>query len=132
MATHTLNVNLAGCSIGDQGCKYLARLSGLCKCQDTHSAVLTMDLINNDITHCGVDHISTFLKVGCIDNLRLGSTMTFSGEHVKLSGRNKLRSLQGTLTIKLTFITLWGEGGGFLCVSLGSFKMILEFCKLIV
>ena len=98
-------IHLAGCSIGDQGCKYLA--SGLCKCQDMHSAaVLTMDLSFNDITCCGLDHLSAFLKVGYIENLQLGSCLISSGEHLKLRGRNRLQSLQGTFSN----ILKWGWG----------------------
>ena len=69
MAADTFNVNLKGCSIGDQGCKYL--VSGLYKCLDTHSAVTTllnMEMGNNAISHYGVHHL---LKIGCINILNL-------------------------------------------------------------
>ena len=72
MATGEFKVNLTGCSIGDQGCKYL--VSGLHKCLDTHSAVttlLSMDMDSNAISHHGVHHLSTLLKIGCINVLNL-------------------------------------------------------------
>ena len=59
-------------SISDRGCKYL--VSGLNKCLDTHCAVTTllnMDMSFNDISHHGVHHLSTLLKIGCIDYLNL-------------------------------------------------------------
>ena len=84
--THKFEVNLNNCSIGDHGCKYLAR--GLKKNQDTHSAVstlFTMNLGNNAITHCG-DLLSTLLKVGCIEDLRLGSENNSKKHSNKLQG----------------------------------------------
>ena len=72
MAAGEFKVNLEVCSIGDQGCKYL--VSGLHKYLDTHSAVTTllnMDMILNDISHHRVHHLSTLLKIGCIDCLNL-------------------------------------------------------------
>ena len=72
MAAGEFKVNLRSCSIGDQGCKYLVR--GLHKYLDTHSAVttlLSMDMLSNAISHHGVHHLSTLLKIGCINDLRL-------------------------------------------------------------
>ena len=59
MVVDEFKVRLSGCSIGDQGCKYL--VSGLHKCLDTHSAVttlLTINLSNNAITHFIFLHFS--------------------------------------------------------------------------
>ena len=72
MAAGEFKVNLESCSIGDQGCKYL--VSGLHKCLDTHSAVTTLlniDMSFNGISHHGVHHLSTLLKIGCVDYLKL-------------------------------------------------------------
>ena len=72
MAAGEFKVNLSSCSIGDQGCKHL--VSGLHKCLDTHSAVttlLSMDMYSNAISHHGVHHLSTLLKIGCINVLDL-------------------------------------------------------------
>ena len=72
MAAGEFKVYLESCSIGDQGCKYL--VSGLHKCLDTHSAVTTLlhiDMGHNSISHHGVHHLSTLLKIGCIDCLDL-------------------------------------------------------------
>ena len=72
MAAGEFKVYLSSCSIGDQGCKYLVR--GLHKCLDTHSAVTTLLNINmglNGISHHGLHHLSTLLKIGCIDCLDL-------------------------------------------------------------
>ena len=72
MSAGEFKVILFNCSIGDQGCKYL--VSGLHKCLDTHSAVTTLlhiDVMLNDISHHGVHHLSTLLKIGCIDYLDL-------------------------------------------------------------
>ena len=71
MAAGEFKVNLDTCSIGDQGCKYL--VSGLHKYLDTHSAVttlLSMDMSSNAINHHGVHHLSTLLKIGCINVLK--------------------------------------------------------------
>ena len=65
MAAGEFDVNLHSCSIGDQGCKYL--VSGLHKYLDTHSAVtflFSMDMGSNAISHHGVHHLSTLLKIG--------------------------------------------------------------------
>ena len=72
MAAGEFTVNLGGCSISDQGCKYL--VSGLHKYLDTHSAVttlLSMDMYSNAISHHGVHHLSTLLKIGCTNDLNL-------------------------------------------------------------
>ena len=72
MAAGEFKVALHSCSIGDQGCEYL--ISGLHKYLDTHSAVTTllnMDMNSNAISHHGVHHLSTLLKIGCINVLNL-------------------------------------------------------------
>ena len=72
MAAGEFEVNLRSCSIGDQGCKYL--VSGLHKYLDTHSAVttlLSMHMNSNAISHHGVHHLSTLLKIGYINSLDL-------------------------------------------------------------
>ena len=56
-------VNLWGCSIGDQGCKFLVR--GLCKCINPNSKVtsqLDVNLSYNDIHEEGMYHIAQLLK----------------------------------------------------------------------
>ena len=90
MAAGEFKVNLSQCSIGDQGCKYL--VSGLHKCLDTHSAVTTLlniDMKLNAISYHGLHHLSTLLKIGCID-------------YLELSGNNLLSELD---TIHATFDT---------------------------
>ena len=65
-------VNLSGCSIGDQGCKYL--VSGLHKCLDTHSTVtttLSMNLYHNNIKQQGVSDLSELFKTDYIKTLNL-------------------------------------------------------------
>ena len=55
-------VNLAHCSIGDQGCKFLVR--GLHKCINAQSKItsqLNLDLSNNDIHEEGIHHIAQLL-----------------------------------------------------------------------
>ena len=72
MSAGEFKVNLEHCSICDQGCKYL--VSALHKCLDTHSAVTTLlhiEMEFNTISHHGVHHLSTLLKIGCIDYLSL-------------------------------------------------------------
>ena len=72
MAAGEFKVDLTSCSIGDQVCKYL--VSGLHKCLDTHSAVTTLlhiNIMQNDISHHGLHHLSTLLKIGCVDYLGL-------------------------------------------------------------
>ena len=73
MAAGEFEVNLMSCSIGDLGCKYL--VSGLHEYLDTDSAVttlLSMDMgLSNAISHHGFSHLSTLLKIGCINYLDL-------------------------------------------------------------
>ena len=88
------NVNLGDCNIGDQGCKYL--VSGLHKNLCTHSelsTLLTVDLSNNAITDCGA-HLSTLLKVCCIEDLRFGSHRFMEPFQCT---NNKFGSLQGMI-----------------------------------
>ena len=56
-------VNLGGCSIGDQGCKFLVR--GLCKCLNAQSKItsqLDLYLYLNDIHEEGIHHIAQLLQ----------------------------------------------------------------------
>ena len=56
-------VYLRGCSIGDQGCKFLVR--GLCKCLNDPSKItspLDLELFNNDIHEEGIHHIAQLLQ----------------------------------------------------------------------
>ena len=72
MAIGKFSVVINYCSIGDKGCKYL--VNGLHKCLDTHSAVTTLldiYMTGNDISHHGLHHLSTLLKISCIDFLSL-------------------------------------------------------------
>ena len=99
MAAGEFKVDLGNCSIGDQGCKYL--VSGLHKYRDTDSAVttlLTMNISMNAIIHHGVHHLSTLLKVGCIEGLNLSNDETFiTSTFYNNTNCNKLGSLQGIL-----------------------------------
>ena len=102
ITTSHFEVNLQYCYIRDIGCKYL--VNGLHKSLDTDSevsTVLTINLANNTITHFGVhNHLSTLLKVDCIEGLGLGSVcLMVDGENLKIPGGNKLQSLQGTMLI---------------------------------
>ena len=56
-------VDLEGCSIGDQGCKFLVR--GLCKCLNAKlrtTSKLTLILRNNDIHEEGIHYIAQLLQ----------------------------------------------------------------------
>ena len=56
-------VYLAGCSIGDQGCKFLVR--GLCKCLNDQSKVtsqLNLAISSNHIREEGIHHIAQLLQ----------------------------------------------------------------------
>ena len=56
-------VDLASCSIGDQGCKFLVR--GLCKCLNAQSKItsqLYLNLFSNDIHEEGIHHIAQLLQ----------------------------------------------------------------------
>ena len=90
IATGEFEVNLEDCNIGDHNCKYL--VNGLHKCLDTHSAVTTLLNINigfNVISNHGLHHLSTFIEIGCVNDL----DFTY----------NKLESLQDTHTDIGTF-----------------------------
>ena len=107
MAAGEFKVELGSCSIGDQGCKYL--ISGLHKYLDTHSAVttlLSMDMDSNAISHHGVHHLSTLLKIGCINALDLSYNDLVS----------KQDAIRGTLAKQLksntTLKKLWLVGCG--------------------
>ena len=56
-------VDVYGCFIGDQGCKFLVR--GLCKCLNAQSKItskLNLDLDSNDIHEEGIHHIAQLLQ----------------------------------------------------------------------
>ena len=107
MDADEFKVNLMSCSIDDQSCKYL--VSGLHKYLDTHSAVTTllnMDMNSNAISHHGVHHLSTLLKIGCINDLNLSYNDLVS----------KQDAIRGTLAKQLknntTLKQLWLLGCG--------------------
>ena len=109
MAAGEFKVNLQGCSIGDQGCKYL--VSGLHKCLDTHSSVTTllhMDMggSSNAISHHGFCHLSTLLKIGCINYLNLSYNNLLSKQDTVHAPFYK--QLQSNTTIQ----ELWLPGCG--------------------
>ena len=61
-------------NIGDQGYKYL--VNGLCKYLDAHNDAAVINLLginlgSNNIGHHGLQYLSTLLKIGCVDYLRL-------------------------------------------------------------
>ena len=67
MSAGEFKVDLRSCSISDQGCKYL--VSGLHKCRDTHSTVITLlqiDTSFNDISHHGLHHLSTLSRLAVL------------------------------------------------------------------
>ena len=107
MAAGEFKVNLDTCSIGDQGCKYL--VSGLHKYLDTHSAVttlLSMNMYSNAISHHGVHHLSTLLKIGCINVLVLGGNDLVSKQDTIC--RTLAEQLKNNTTLK----QLWLVGCG--------------------
>ena len=127
MAAGEFKVNLEMCSIGDQGCKYL--VSGLHKCLDTHSAVTTLlniDMGFNSINHHGVHHLSTLLKIGCIDDLSL------SGNNL-LSKQDTIHATIDTFTEQLKYNTtlkaLWLHGCGLTSLSAESLAEALTTNK---
>ena len=107
MAAGEFKVNIDNCSLGDQGYKYL--VSGLHKYLDTHSAVTTllnMDMGSNAISHHGIHHLSTLLKTGCINVLKL----------IEVNLVSKQDAIHGTLAKQLknntTLKKLWLVGCG--------------------
>ena len=97
-------VNLKSCHIGDQGCKYL--VSGLHKCLHTRRAVTTllnMDMSRNAISHHGVHHLSTLLKIGCINILSL----SFNNLSEQDTTHASLGTFAEELRYNTTLKTLW-------------------------
>ena len=127
MTTDEFQVNFRSCSIGDQGCKYL--VSGLHKYFDTHSAVTTLlhiDMGNNSISHHGVHHLSTLLKIGCIDRLDLSYNNL-------LSEQDTIHATIDTFTEQLiyntTLKTLWLQRCGLTTLSTESLAKVLTTNK---
>ena len=123
MAIGKFSVVINHCSIGDKGCKYL--VNGLHKCLDTHSAVTTLldiYMTGNDISHHGLHHLSTLLKISCIDFLNLSrnnllseqdtihatiDTFTIDSDSDFLSKQNATMSVTfGTFCEQLKYTTL--------------------------
>ena len=107
MAAGEFSMNLGSCSIGDQGCKYL--VSGLHKYLDTHSAVttlLSMDMYSNAISHHGVHHLSTLLKIGCINDLNL-SYNDLESKHDAIRG-TLAKQLKNNTTLKQLWLDRCG------------------------
>ena len=108
MAAGEFKVHLSHCSIGDQGCKYL--VSGLHKYLDTHSAVTTLlhiYMTGNDISHHGLHHLSTLLKISCIDFLNLSRNNLLSEQdtiHATIDSDSDFLSKQNA-TMSVTFGT---------------------------
>ena len=127
IAADEFKVFLSECSIGDQGCKYL--VSGLHKCLDTHSAVTTLlniDMSRNAISHHGVYHLTTLLKIGCIDRLDLKYNNL-------LSEQDTIHATIDTFTEQLkyntTLKTLWLQGCGLTTLSTESLAEALTTNK---
>ena len=127
MATGKLKfkVNLDNCCINEQGCKYL--VSGLHKCVDSYSAVTTLLSINmngTDINH-GLHHLSVFLKIGCINDLKLG--------HISKQDTTQCRAPIGAFAEQLknntTLKTLWLHGRGLNSLSIESLAEALTTNK---
>ena len=111
MSAGEFEVNLEGCSIGDQGCKYL--VNGLHKYLDTHSAVTTLLTINmrsNSISRHGLHHLSTLLKIGCIHYLYLSVNNLLSEQESTIHDPFGIfaEQLKNNTTLK----TLWLRGFG--------------------
>ena len=108
MAIGKFSVVINYCNIGDKGCKYL--VNGLHECLDTHSTVTTllkMYLRNNGISHHGVHHLSTLLKISCIDFLNLASNNLLSEQdtiHAAIDSDSDFLSKQNA-TMSVTFGT---------------------------
>ena len=108
MAIGKFSVVVSNCSIGDKGCKYL--VNGLHECLDTHSTVTTllkMYLHNNGINHHGVHHLSTLLKISCIDCLNLAYNNLLSEQdtiHATIDSDSDFLSKQNA-TMSVTFGT---------------------------
>ena len=100
MAAGVFKVNLR---IGKQDCKYL--VSGLHKYLDTRSAVttlLSMNMGSNAISHHEVHHLSTLLKIGCIN------TLEFSGNYLVSKHQDAIRdTLAKQLKNNTTLKQLW-------------------------
>ena len=110
-------VDLWGCSIGDQECKFLVR--GLCKCINPNSKVtsqLDVNLGFNDIHEEGMYHIAQLLK-----NTSVVCKLTSCGNPI---GEGGLKSLCETLSTNTTLkhlnlnscsLTISEENGHLLC-----------------
>ena len=86
---------LAGCSIGDQGCKFLAR--GLSKCLNAQSKItsqLYLNLFSNDIHEEGIHHIAQLLQ-----NTSVVSKLVLDGNPI---GDGGLKSLCEALSNNTT------------------------------
>ncbi len=57
--SNVFSLRLTSCSIGDQGCKFLAQ--GLSKCSNSQSKI-SLDLSNNDIHEEGIHHITEVIE----------------------------------------------------------------------
>ena len=113
MAAGEFIVYLNNCSIDDQGCKYL--VSGLHKHLNTQSSVATLlhiDMFKNAIGHHGVQHLSTLLKIGCVNFLTLSNNDLLS-EHVQADTTlAPLSTFARELKKNNTLKTLWLQGCG--------------------
>ena len=127
MTAGKFKVNLRSCSFGDQGCKYL--VSGLHKCLDTHSAVTTLlsiNMISNGISHHGLRHLSTLLKIGCIDYLDLsGNNLLSEQDTIHAAIDTFIEQLKYNTTLK----TLQLQGCGLTTLSAESLAEALATNK---
>ncbi len=69
VCTKHISLDVNRCSIGDQGCKFLAR--GFFKCVHSNHKVNRLDLTNNDIHEEGIRYIRELLTNSKISDLRL-------------------------------------------------------------
>ena len=99
-------VTLIGCSIGDQGCKFLVR--GLCKCLSAQSKItsqLNLDLSINDIHKEGIHHIAQLLQ-----NTSVVRKLELTGNPIGYGGLKRLCEALSTNTtleeLKLAYCSI--------------------------
>ena len=129
MTAGEFRVYIYNCSIGDQGCKYL--VSGLHKYLDTHSAATTLlhiDIDNNAISHHGLHHLSTLLKIGCIDRLALSANNLLSEQDTIHAA---IDAFTEQLKYNTTLKTLWLQECGLTTLSAESLAEALTTNKLL-
>ena len=110
--SNRFTLSLGSCSIGDQGCKFLAR--GLSKCSHSHSQI-SLNLFNNEIHEKGIHHIAEVIEnTSSISKLYLSNNAIGNGGLSTLCEALSTNTSLKSLNLRSCSLTISDDNGAAL------------------